>query len=298
MPCFGGACNGRGCIPPTRGNRLPCARHRAETALSAAARGPLYADGCARRAACRHAQAAQARPGGDRAAELLRHRQHLHARRHGRARQRARRGGAAGDGERRTSSTRSTPKACAACASISPPTARRRSRPCNAASKRPRACARELGWHVQIFVPADALEPLAPVLRALPVDTVIDHFGLIDPDAPDERPRDAAAAHRHRQGVGEDFRRLPHRQRPATIRASIRWRARSPPPTRSASSGARTGRTRRPTTSITPTAARNCRSRTSTPPDCWRWCRAGLTDDALVHRVLVDNPARLYGFSA
>jgi predicted TIM-barrel fold metal-dependent hydrolase len=39
------------------------------------------------------------------------------------------------------------------------------------------------GWHVQIFVPAEAIEPLSPLLRALPVATVIDHFGLIAPGA-------------------------------------------------------------------------------------------------------------------
>jgi 2-pyrone-4,6-dicarboxylate lactonase len=37
------------------------------------------------------------------------------------------------------------------------------------------------GWHVQIFVPSDAIEPLSPILLALPVDTVIDHFGLVVP---------------------------------------------------------------------------------------------------------------------
>jgi predicted TIM-barrel fold metal-dependent hydrolase len=37
------------------------------------------------------------------------------------------------------------------------------------------------GWHVQIFAPSEAIEPLAATLRALPVDTVIDHFGLISP---------------------------------------------------------------------------------------------------------------------
>ena len=43
-----------------------------------------------------------------------------------------------------------------------------------------RLCARH-GWHVQMFVAADAIEPLAPVLRDLPVDGVLDHFGLIAP---------------------------------------------------------------------------------------------------------------------
>ncbi len=37
------------------------------------------------------------------------------------------------------------------------------------------------GWHVQVFVPADAIEPLAPFIRTLPVGVVFDHFGLIAP---------------------------------------------------------------------------------------------------------------------
>lgn len=37
------------------------------------------------------------------------------------------------------------------------------------------------GWHVQLFVAADAIEPLAPLLRELSVDSVFDHFGLIAP---------------------------------------------------------------------------------------------------------------------
>jgi 2-pyrone-4,6-dicarboxylate lactonase len=41
-----------------------------------------------------------------------------------------------------------------------------------------RLCERH-GWHVQIFMPPEAIEPLAPTLLALPVATVIDHFGLI-----------------------------------------------------------------------------------------------------------------------
>ena len=37
------------------------------------------------------------------------------------------------------------------------------------------------GWHVQMFVAADAIASLAPVLRDLPVNSVFDHFGLIAP---------------------------------------------------------------------------------------------------------------------
>ena len=43
-----------------------------------------------------------------------------------------------------------------------------------------RLCERH-GWHVQMFVDSNAIEPLAPLLKALPVDSVFDHFGLCVP---------------------------------------------------------------------------------------------------------------------
>jgi predicted TIM-barrel fold metal-dependent hydrolase len=43
-----------------------------------------------------------------------------------------------------------------------------------------RLCERN-GWHVQMFVVSNAIEPLAPLLATLPVDSVFDHFGLIAP---------------------------------------------------------------------------------------------------------------------
>jgi predicted TIM-barrel fold metal-dependent hydrolase len=38
------------------------------------------------------------------------------------------------------------------------------------------------GWHVQIFIAAELIEPLSDILLKSPVATVIDHFGLIGPD--------------------------------------------------------------------------------------------------------------------
>jgi predicted TIM-barrel fold metal-dependent hydrolase len=43
-------------------------------------------------------------------------------------------------------------------------------------------CARH-GWHVQLFLPASSLAPLAPTLRQVPVPVVIDHFGLVSPES-------------------------------------------------------------------------------------------------------------------
>jgi predicted TIM-barrel fold metal-dependent hydrolase len=38
-----------------------------------------------------------------------------------------------------------------------------------------------LGWHLQLFIDPQTLHDSLPVIRALPVDVVIDHFGQIDP---------------------------------------------------------------------------------------------------------------------
>jgi predicted TIM-barrel fold metal-dependent hydrolase len=45
-------------------------------------------------------------------------------------------------------------------------------------------CARH-GWHVQLFLPASSLAPLAPALRQVPVPVVIDHFGFCSPENPE-----------------------------------------------------------------------------------------------------------------
>lgn len=41
--------------------------------------------------------------------------------------------------------------------------------------------AADLGWHVQVYARADQLAAMAPTLAALPCDLVIDHLGFIDP---------------------------------------------------------------------------------------------------------------------
>ncbi len=148
---------------------------------------------------------------------------------------------------------------------------------------------------MQIFVPAAALDPLSPTLRALPVDTVIDHFGLINPDAPDDDlvtllklidtgkvwvkisgayrialdpyhpgidpvARALAAANPERIVWGSDW---PH-----TPRHGLQQ------PDRNKES---------------PFQDVDTEGLLALLP---RW----LEGDALIHRVLVDNPARLYGF--
>ncbi len=74
-----------------------------------------------------------------------------------------------------------------------------------------RLCERH-GWHVQIFVPPEAIEPLTPTLLALPVATVIDHFGLIAPGPENGALRALLKLLEVGANLGEDFRRLSHRQ--------------------------------------------------------------------------------------
>lgn len=43
----------------------------------------------------------------------------------------------------------------------------------------------DLGWHIQLHIPAGALEALLPMLRDLPVRLVLDHIGRCPSGAPD-----------------------------------------------------------------------------------------------------------------
>jgi predicted TIM-barrel fold metal-dependent hydrolase len=43
-------------------------------------------------------------------------------------------------------------------------------------------------WHLQMYLPPETWEELTPVLRALPVQVVIDHMGQVTADRPDDDP--------------------------------------------------------------------------------------------------------------
>jgi 2-pyrone-4,6-dicarboxylate lactonase len=150
------------------------------------------------------------------------------------------------------------------------------------------------GWHVQLFVAAEVIEPIAPLLRALPVDSVIDHFGLIAPGTtggplralqglleagktwvkisgayrididPNNRQIDSLAralckANPERIVWGSDWPHTP----PHTIQKPLDQES--------------------PFQAIDTVALRDLLP---------RW----LEDDALIARVLVSNPAKLYDF--
>jgi len=151
------------------------------------------------------------------------------------------------------------------------------------------------GWHVQVFVPADAIEPLAPFIRTLPVGVVFDHFGLI---APGTTSGPLAALCRLLES-GNVWVKISGAYRIADDPADTRIDALARALTKAnperivwGSDWPHTPKHDIHTGSATelPFQDIDTRGLLHLLP---RW----LEDDALVKRVLVDNPARLYDFS-
>jgi len=150
------------------------------------------------------------------------------------------------------------------------------------------------GWHVQIFVAAELIEPLLPVLLALPVATAIDHFGLIapGPEAPALRAMlKLLESEKIWLKISGAYRTADDPFDPglgplakAFCRANpdrIVWGSDWPHTPRHE---LYTGSTRE-----LPFQDIDTRALLDLVP---RW----LGDDGLVNKVLVSNPARLYGF--
>jgi len=144
-----------------------------------------------------------------------------------------------------------------------------------------------LGWHIQVFVHPEQLVELAPVLEALPTPLVVDHMARIDPaDGLDGvafntlrrlldrgntwvklsgvymRSREGAPAYRDAQALGR-----------ALVQAAPQrmvW-------------GSDWPHTTEPPASVDDAGLVNVLR---------GWCG----DDGVMNRILVDNPARLYGF--
>jgi predicted TIM-barrel fold metal-dependent hydrolase len=144
----------------------------------------------------------------------------------------------------------------------------------------------DLGWHIQLFVEPEALRASLPRIRALPVDVVIDHLGQIDPAAgPDGRAFDTL---RRALDTGRTWVKL---------------------------TGYRCSRQTAPYADLAPfvrVLAREHGDRLvwgSNWPHPIRYhdmpedgalvdaLASWLDDETMLHRVLVHNPARLYGFS-
>jgi predicted TIM-barrel fold metal-dependent hydrolase len=151
------------------------------------------------------------------------------------------------------------------------------------------------GWHVQLFVGADVIAPLAPMLRGLPVDSVIDHFGLIAPGTTNGALRalqgllesgktwvKISGAYRISDDPNDTridpLARALCKANPERIVWGSDW-PHTPPHT-----------IQKPLDQESPFQNIDTRGLLDLLP---RW----LDDDALITRVLVSNPAKLYGFS-
>ena len=150
------------------------------------------------------------------------------------------------------------------------------------------------GWHVQLFVSSSAIEPLAPWLTSLPVDSVLDHFGLIAPGSENGALHallgllesgktwvKISGAYRIAEDPNDPRIDALARKLCAANPARIVWGSdwpHTPPHTLQKS-----GNVESPFQNI------DTRGLLDLLP---RW----LKDGALVHRVLVENPARLYDF--
>jgi len=149
-------------------------------------------------------------------------------------------------------------------------------------------------WHVQLFVGADMIEPLEPILRALPVDSVFDHFGLLTPGTTNRALRalqgllesgktwvKISGAYRISNDPNDaridPLARALCKANPERIVWGSDW-PHTPPHT-----------IQKPLDQESPFQDIDTRGLLDLLP---RW----LEDDALIARVLVSNPAKLYDF--
>jgi predicted TIM-barrel fold metal-dependent hydrolase len=143
------------------------------------------------------------------------------------------------------------------------------------------------GWHLQIFAGADLLPAHARTLAALPVELVFDHFGPLDPSQGVDQPAmdvlldllgrgrawiKISGVYRVDDGASPwpaaaPFAALLMQEAPDRLIWGTDW----PHPALAGPA---------------PDAA-------DLLDALWDWCR----DEALYRKILVDNPARLYGFA-
>ena len=145
------------------------------------------------------------------------------------------------------------------------------------------------GWHIQIFVHPEQLIELAPQLRTLPVPLVIDHLGRIDPA---QGP--AAEAYGVVRGLldaGNTWVKLSGAYMRSTVHGP------------SYADTLPLGRALVQTAPERLVWGSDWPHTTETPgtvndADLVDLLQAWTASDAAMDRILVDNPARLYGFDA
>ena len=143
----------------------------------------------------------------------------------------------------------------------------------------------DLGWHVQLLVQAGRLPGIAARLRALPIDVVIDHMGLPTPERGLET-----------EGLRAMLALLESGR--CWVKLSAPYYAENGAPDYAfAAAVARRLLAARPDRML---FGSNWPHPHSSPPpdegDLVDWL-ASVTGDAGLHRILVENPATLYGFA-
>ncbi|MEJ8851320.1 amidohydrolase family protein [Variovorax rhizosphaerae] len=147
--------------------------------------------------------------------------------------------------------------------------------------------ADRLGWHIQVFMHPEQLVELAPVLEALPTPLVIDHLARIDPA---EGPASPAF---------DTLRRLIDRGRTWVKLSGVYMRSREGAP--GYGDAIALGRALVQAAPERMVWGSDWPHTTETPgsvddTDLVEVLRAWCGDDAVMDRILVDNPQRLYGF--
>ena len=147
--------------------------------------------------------------------------------------------------------------------------------------------AARLGWHIQVFVHPGQLVELAPVLEALPTSLVIDHMARIDPA---EGPAGATFA---------TLRRLLDRGNTWVKLSGVYMRSREGAPAYGdAHALGRALVQAAPERMLWGSDWPHTTEAPGTVDDAGlvNVLRAWCGDDGVMDRILVDNPARLYGF--
>jgi len=148
-----------------------------------------------------------------------------------------------------------------------------------------RKVARLPGWHIQVFMHPEQIVALESVLAALPVPLVIDHLGRIDPDGGPSA--DGYGALRRLLDGGNTWVKLSGAYMRSTAPAYADTLVLAQALVRAAPERLVWG-SDWPHTTAAPGTVNDA--------DLVDLLRAWAGSDAAMDRILVDNPARLYGF--
>jgi predicted TIM-barrel fold metal-dependent hydrolase len=154
-----------------------------------------------------------------------------------------------------------------------------------------------LGWHLQIYASLDALHTLGAVLQNLAVPVVLDHFAMVQDTTPQDDPGAQAVLSLVRSGRAYVKLSAPYRVQSSQLQVSdaitriaTRYLQANPERVLWGSDWPHTNR------EAGKAAHETSAYRQVEPNTLMQGIHAWLPTAALRTQVLVDNPARLYGF--